>query len=237
MEVLWPLVVSSKISEAWVQWKFGSNLVERIEAEFEKEYDRLIASGEPKGQLNGAYSFWRAMPKDACMDTYMTDLNDAARKKLKSSTTGLEEPDEEDEQFYHTSGDGRYVFDQMKYKEVKKQRHQYIEWMAARNKSRHEDEVVFGYDCKHAMHLIRLLRSGYEILTTGVVNVRRPDAEELLAIRKGSLTYDQVVSYADEMIVKFKEINKFAVPETPDVQKIDRLVIEATKEALRERKV
>jgi hypothetical protein len=29
--------------------------------------------------------------------------------------------------------------------------------------------------------------------------VRRPDAEELLAIRNGAWTYEQLVSYADEL--------------------------------------
>jgi len=44
-------------------------------------------------------------------------------------------------------------------------------------------EAKFGFDTKHAMHLIRLLRMAREILETGVVHVKRPDAEELSAIR------------------------------------------------------
>jgi hypothetical protein len=47
------------------------------------------------------------------------------------------------------------------------------------------------------MHLIRLLRMAVEILATGRVVVRRPDAEELLAIRKGQLTFDALLEQAE----------------------------------------
>lgn len=49
------------------------------------------------------------------------------------------------------------------------------------------NEIELGYDPKEAGHLIRFLREGLEILTEGIINVRRPDAQELLAIRKGNI--------------------------------------------------
>ena len=49
------------------------------------------------------------------------------------------------------------------------------------------------------MHLVRLLRMGYEAVTEGVIRVKRPDAEELLSIRNGAWTYDQIVEYAEDM--------------------------------------
>ncbi|AEZ66297.1 hypothetical protein phiTE_131 [Pectobacterium phage phiTE] len=39
--------------------------------------------------------------------------------------------------------------------------------MKNRNAARHELEEKFGYDTKHAMHLVRLLRMSQEILETG----------------------------------------------------------------------
>ena len=51
-----------------------------------------------------------------------------------------------------------------------------------------------GYDTKHAMHLWRLLRMCAEILETGRVLVRRPDADELLAIRDGAWRYDAIIA-------------------------------------------
>jgi len=73
----------------------------------------------------------------------------------------------------------------------------YQTWQRNRNKSLAEIEKKFGYDCKHAMHLVRLMRMGMEILETGEVHVFRPDREELKSIRDGAWTYDQIVEYAD----------------------------------------
>ncbi len=60
-------------------------------------------------------------------------------------------------------------------------------------------EEKYGYDTKHAMHLVRLLRMGVEALRTGEVIVKRPDADELLAIRDGAWSYDEIVEYATDM--------------------------------------
>ena len=81
----------------------------------------------------------------------------------------------------------------------------YWTWKENRNKKRSELEEQFGYDTKHAMHLVRLLRMGYEALDQGKIIVKRPDAAELLAIRNGSQTYEELVNYADYMDEMVKE--------------------------------
>src|SRR6478736_4334230 len=55
----------------------------------------------------------------------------------------------------------------------------------------------FGYCTKNAMHLVRLLRMCREILETGQVRVKRADAAELLAIRNGAWTLEELVKYAE----------------------------------------
>lgn len=77
----------------------------------------------------------------------------------------------------------------------------YLTWKTNRNQARAQLEEKHGYDTKHGMHLVRLLRMGKEILTTGKVNVWRGDIdrEELLAIRnQGIWSYDQLTSWAEE---------------------------------------
>lgn len=69
----------------------------------------------------------------------------------------------------------------------------YWSWKTNRNVKRSELEVKFGYDVKHAMHLICLLRSGLDILKNESVPVKRDDAQFLLDIRYGKYTYDQIV--------------------------------------------
>lgn len=81
----------------------------------------------------------------------------------------------------------------------------YWTWKKNRNEKRSALEEQFGYDTKHAMHLVRLLRMGHEALSTGELLVKRPDAEELLAIRNGSWTYEQVVEYAEMMDSEVRE--------------------------------
>lgn len=103
----------------------------------------------------------------------------------------------------------------------------YQHWVATRNAARSAMESKFGYDTKHAMHLVRLLRMCEEILTTGKINVKRSDREELLAIRSGAWTYDQLVEWADN---KDKQMDEFyknsCLPHSPDVSKLDKLCVE-----------
>jgi hypothetical protein len=114
---------------------------------------------------------------------------------------------------------------------------QYQEWLANRNEARAALEAEHLYDTKHGAHLVRLLKMCREILTTGEVNVWRGDrdAEELVAIRNGAWTYEQVVSWAEkedaELDVIYKS-GKYAVPGEPDRNAIDALCVELVEEAL-----
>lgn len=90
----------------------------------------------------------------------------------------------------------------------------------------------FGYDCKDASHVVRLLRMGTEILNGKGVIVKRPDAEELLHIRHGGWTLDQVLEYAgqqEKAMMAAKESTK--LPVAPDRVTLDKLtadIVEAS---------
>lgn len=92
------------------------------------------------------------------------------------------------------------------YKEAKENHRKYWEWKENRNETRSELEEEHGYDTKHAMHLVRLLRMGEEILSEGVVHVKRPDAEELLAIRNGAWKYEELLEYSEHMDHRIREV-------------------------------
>jgi uncharacterized protein len=49
------------------------------------------------------------------------------------------------------------------------------------------------------MHLIRLMRTGLELLESGELRVRRSDAAELVAIKGGALSYDELVAEAERL--------------------------------------
>jgi len=109
----------------------------------------------------------------------------------------------------------------------------YQVWLRNRNPARAELEARHGYDTKHAMHLLRLLRMGEEILGEGRVRVLRPDAEWLLAVRDGALTYDEVLTYAAEHKARLAAmIAHSPLPEAPDEQAADRLLIHLQSEYL-----
>lgn len=101
---------------------------------------------------------------------------------------------------------------------------QYQHWKASRNPARAELEAKFGYDTKHGMHLVRLMRMGKEILETGKVIVKRPDREELLAIRSGLWPYEKLVEYAADMDKQMTEAEKTSpLPRSPNRNKLDAL--------------
>jgi predicted nucleotidyltransferase len=104
---------------------------------------------------------------------------------------------------------------------------QYNDWKKNRNPVRAVMEEKHGFDCKNALHLIRLSRMCKELLETGKMNVKRPDAEELIYIRNGGWSYEQVMDYTQNME---KEINKLylksnILPESPNYDLLEKICI------------
>ncbi len=113
------------------------------------------------------------------------------------------------------------------YKTAKEKHEQYWQWKNNRNEVRGELEEQFGYDTKHAMHLVRLMRMGEEALSQEELIVKRPDAEELLAIRNGAWTYEEILAYADDMDEKIKELYKTTnLPKKPNLKRVSRILME-----------
>jgi predicted nucleotidyltransferase len=111
---------------------------------------------------------------------------------------------------------------------------QYQNWLKTRNPKRAELEAKHGYDTKHGMHLLRLMRMCKEILEGKGVLVRRPDAEELLSVRFGKKSYDELIEEAEALDAECGELYKTSpLPHKPDREALDGLVIRMTEEYLR----
>jgi predicted nucleotidyltransferase len=104
----------------------------------------------------------------------------------------------------------------------------YLNWKENRNVARAAIEAQYGYDCKHAYHLIRLLRMAKEIISTGEVIVKRPDREELLAIRNGAYSYKDLLRMAEEIKMGIDII----LPTSPIPREAPRKVIEKITQEL-----
>jgi hypothetical protein len=97
-------------------------------------------------------------------------------------------------------------------------------YMGARRK-----ELVkkFGFDAKSAAHLIRLLRMGVEFLGTGELKVARPDAKELLSIKRGEWTIDQVKTEAERLFVAAEQAYKVSrLPDAPNAKEAEILCMQ-----------
>jgi len=106
-------------------------------------------------------------------------------------------------------------------------------WRAERNPARAELETRFGYDTKHAMHLLRLLAMGAELLERHALQVRRPDAEWLRGVRAGRLSYPELEAAVAERKRELREaIARSSLPLEPAAHAAEALVIEITERFL-----
>ena len=97
---------------------------------------------------------------------------------------------------------------------------EYWEWVATRNKERYENTVRHGknYDAKNMLHVFRLLQMAEEIARTSHLQVRRPNREFLLRIRRGEFEYAELVTQAEQLVTQVEAaFATSALPPAPDV--------------------
>jgi len=92
----------------------------------------------------------------------------------------------------------------------------------------------FGYDVKNAAHLIRLLRMGIELLTTGELNVMRPDNNYLIEIKQGKYELKKINEEADRLFKLMDEaFVRSNMQDYPKYDEIEKLLVKIIKEKVR----
>ena len=93
----------------------------------------------------------------------------------------------------------------------------YQQWLAERNETRYQSTQAHGqgYDAKNMMHTFRLLETARNIALHGEIRPRRPNRDELLAIKRGSFPYDELLARAETLINEVE--NLFAQSDLPEV--------------------
>lgn len=88
---------------------------------------------------------------------------------------------------------------------------------------------------KHAMHLIRLLKMGTEILEgKGLSTYREKDRDLLLSIREGKLSYDEIFELTNQLESEFLYAHKnTSLPKEVDRKAIEELRIEINQRVLK----
>lgn len=113
------------------------------------------------------------------------------------------------------------------FRSAKREYEQYLSHMATRHPKRLELEMKVGYDGKDAGHLVRLLRMAKEMCEGKGVIVKRPDKDYLLEIRKGGVSFTDLMERVEKEIEAVEEAYKTTkLPNKPDEEKIQNIVME-----------
>lgn len=110
---------------------------------------------------------------------------------------------------------------------------EYWDWVENRNDARYRNTLEHNknYDAKNMMHTFRLLNMSLEIAEERKINVRRQDREFLFRIKNGEFEYNELMNMADNLLDRVKTAYaKSDLPDTPDVDKINDLLIHVRTE-------
>ncbi|WP_417940196.1 DNA polymerase beta superfamily protein [Flavobacterium sp. RS13.1] len=110
---------------------------------------------------------------------------------------------------------------------------EYWNWIEKRNEDRYNTNQQHGknYDSKNMMHTIRLLQTAEQILSTGKLNIRVSNREELLDIKAGNREYDDLLEMADNLIASIENhYQTSTLPEKPDEAKAIQTLIKIREE-------
>ncbi|UFH33940.1 nucleotidyltransferase domain-containing protein [Chryseobacterium sp. C-71] len=106
---------------------------------------------------------------------------------------------------------------------------EYWKWVCERNEDRYNVNQNHGqnYDSKNMMHTIRLLQSCEQIFKTNSLNIRVENRDELLDIKAGNWSYDDVMKKAETLIQSIEYHHSIStLPEYPDLEKTTKTLVE-----------
>lgn len=92
------------------------------------------------------------------------------------------------------------------------------------------EEVIheFGYDTKAAMHLIRVLTEGIELMETGKIVLPHPNKEFLKDIRRGKYLWKDIEAAAGDYMSMLRAVHeKSALPPHVDRERISKVITAA----------
>ena len=89
------------------------------------------------------------------------------------------------------------------------------------------------FKVKHAMHLLRLLHSGTHAMRERDIRVDMAEhREELLAVRRGERTFDEVAARALQLNAEFEAAYRVTeLPDKPDTEQVNRFLVSARRRA------
>ena len=110
---------------------------------------------------------------------------------------------------------------------------EYQEWLRKRNVQRYVDIEGHGQqiDGKNMLHCVRLIKTAKEIAEGQGIIVERPDAQELLKIRRGEVDLESLINWSEEQISIIDNLfDNSNLPESVDKNFVNDLLIQIRKE-------
>lgn len=104
----------------------------------------------------------------------------------------------------------------------------YQTWLEQRNESRWVDVQSHGQkiDGKNMMHCMRLIQMSREIAEGKGIIVRRPNAKELISIRRGEVDLQTLIDKVEEEIVEIDKLfEQSSLPDSIDSSFINELIV------------
>jgi uncharacterized protein len=124
-------------------------------------------------------------------------------------------------------------FNQDSYSSYCKDYKEYWDWIEKRNDERYNTNQLHGknYDSKNMMHTVRLLQSAEQILSTGKLNIRVENRDELLDIKSGNREYNDLLLLADNLIASIeKNFETCTLQDFPNKQKTENILVQMRTE-------
>ena len=109
----------------------------------------------------------------------------------------------------------------------------YQTWLEQRNESRWVDVKSHGQkiDGKNMLHCKRLMEMAKEIAKGEGIIVRRPNAKELIAIRKGEVDLQTLIDNVEKEIIEVDKLfDNSSLPDNIDIELIHNLIVKIRKQ-------
>lgn len=110
---------------------------------------------------------------------------------------------------------------------------EYWKWIEERNEDRYQINQKHGknYDSKNMMHTIRLLQSAVQIFEQSTLFIKVENREELLDIKNGNLSYDELLLKAEDLNITLEYLHQNStLPERPNAEKIEKILVKIRTE-------
>jgi hypothetical protein len=157
-------------------------------------------------------------------DTYrLYHYGPQARGVFRGDVIVCESIPEEDERSRFA---GLLLYNEQGWRQALADHRNYRVWWRERNRGE------LDFDAKNMMHTVRLLLSGKSLMESGrpIVRFQGDQLALLLAIREGRLSFDEIMSIAQEILADCERLKAAAdLPETCDVAQATMLLKEITE--------